>query len=148
MKPRTQLLFVLGLLIVVFGLTLYTFSAHNPEHLPVFPATLNRDCAPWDGSAFTVSIPVQESMLKISIYQSPDITRPVTFSFPDETMRDGMAFLLLPVGSPEQLTGKVFFQGVEPGIPVEGRFDFVTDTGQHFSGKFRAEWGNQIVYCG
>ena len=86
--------------------------------------------------------------MSISIYRSPDIKLPSSFSFPDETMREGNALLLLPVGLPEQLAGKVWFQGVKEGIPVEGRFQFQSKAGAQFAGIFVAEWGHEIIYCG
>ena len=114
----------------------------------IFPATINRDCAPWDGSAFTVSIPMQGSRISISIYQSPDIKLPTAFIFPDDTLSVGNALLILPIGSPEPLTGKVTFQRVGQDIPVAGQFDLVTNTGEHFKGKFIAAWQNEMIYCG
>lgn len=148
MKPRTQFFFALGFLIVVFGIALFSFLLHHREPLPVFTVTINRDCAPWDGGAFTVSIPMDESVINISIYQSPAIRHPVTFSFPDESMQEGSAFLLLPTGLPQQLSGKVIFQSVEEGKPVEGEFSLTTESGEHFKGQFNAQWGNEIIYCG
>jgi hypothetical protein len=55
--------------------------------------------------------------------------------------------LFLPVGLSEPLSGRVTFQRLERGIPVEGAFDLTTQTGQKFKGKFKAEWGDQVVYC-
>jgi len=91
---------------------------------------------------------MQGKGITISIYQSPDIKFPTAFLFPDDTMNVGNALLILPIGSPEQLTGKVSFQGVGQDIPVEGQFELVTNAGEHFKGKFIAEWKNEIVYCG
>ncbi|RPI94188.1 MAG: hypothetical protein EHM40_07430 [Chloroflexi bacterium] len=148
MKSRISLYALIILILIALG-SIWLFSLQeDPEPLPVLPATIDRDCAPWDGSAFTVSIPIEESAIDISIYQSPDIRSPVTFSFPDETMRIGNAFLLLPGTSPEPLTGKVSFQRVEQGFTVEGEFDLLTATGKQFKGRFKAEWENQPIYCG
>jgi hypothetical protein len=135
--------------VVAFG-TIWLFSIlKNEGPSPLYPATIDGDCAPWDGAAFTVSIPRdQAAILNISIYQSPEIIHPVTFSFPDETMRIGSAYLLRPDGSPEQLTGKVFFAGVHTGQTVEGRFELTSTRGEKFMGTFRAEWGSQMAYCG
>ena len=116
--------------------------------MQVFPATINRDCAPWDGAAFTVSIPVEESVLDISIFQSPAIGYPADFSLDEESMDTGDAFLLPSAGSPEQLTGKVHFEPVEEGMPVEGEYHFTTQSGEPLTGRFKAHWGNEIVYCG
>jgi hypothetical protein len=127
---------------------LWFFSIGQRKALPVFPAMIHRDCAPWDGSAFTVSIPMEELVINISIYRSPAIMLPAAFSFPDDTGRVGNALLVLPVGSPELLTGKVSFQRVELEFQVEGKFDLATETGKQFKGRFKAEWDNEPVYCG
>lgn len=149
MKRRISLYASIIFIVIAFGGIWFFATLQNRETLQVFPATVNRDCAPWDGTAFTVSIPLNNgAIIDISIYRSPDIRLPVTYSFPDETMRDGNALLLLPTGLPEQLTGKVWFQRVEKGVPVEGTFDFLTETGRQFEGRFKANWENQAVYCG
>ena len=148
MKPRYQFLIVISLIILVLGIGLFTFSARNQAAIQVLPATINRDCAPWDGSAFTVSIPINGEIINISIWQSPDVPLPVTFAFPDDTGQIGNAYILPELDPLEELTGKVTFWHVEKGIPVEGQFDFVTESGKQFKGKFKAEWGNQIVMCG
>jgi len=149
MKHDMRVLITASLFILVSGITLQACLSGTQEPLQIFPATVNRDCAPWDGSAFTVSIPMSDgAIIDISIYQSPDISLPVTFSFPDETMRDGNALLLLPAGLPEQLTGKVWFQHVEQGKPVEGWFSLTSKRGERFKGSFKAEWGDQMAFCG
>jgi hypothetical protein len=148
MKFRVSLYLAIVLLIFIFGIAWFTFSMRNQEPVQIFTATINRDCAPWDGSAFTVSIPIEGSIIYISIYQSPEIKHQTTFSFPDETLSIGNAILVTAVSSSEQLTGKVSFSPVEQGSPVEGMFELVTETGGHFKGKFIANWGNEIIYCG
>jgi hypothetical protein len=148
MKSRVSFYVAIGLLILLLGISWFTFSTRNQQPAQTYPATINRDCAPWDGSAFTVSIPIEESVINISIYQSPDIGLPVTFSFPDNAGNVGSAFLLLPNDMPEPLRGSVAFPRVEQGSPVQGNFDLVTDKGQHLKGKFKAEWENMTVYCG
>ena len=148
MKSRTQFLTTIGLLILILGIAWYTFSTRNQAAIQVFPATVNRDCAPWDGSAFTVSIPYDSvSTITISIWQSPDIRVPVTFSFPDKTMRVGTAYFLTELDPLEELSGKVTFWHMDRESPVEGEFDFVTESGKQFKATFKAEWGNQIVMC-
>jgi len=149
MKPRTSFAIAIGLLILILSITWYTFSTPNQEPAQIFPATINRDCAPWDGSAFTVSIPHEAgSAINISIWQSPDIKLPVKFSFPDKSMRIGNATYLLRFSYSVQLTGTVFFWRVDRESPVEGEFDLLTEAGQRLKGKFKAEWGNEVVYCG
>ena len=139
----------MGLVILVFGIAWYTFSTRNQAATPVFPATINRDCAPWDGAAFTVSIPVDNGTnIDISIWQSPDIKLPVTFSFPDETGQVGNAVDRSLSGEYEQLSGKVSFSRVVEGSPVEGDFTFTSERGEQFKGQFKAEWEDEIVMCG
>jgi hypothetical protein len=147
MKLQNQFLIASSLLVLVIAV--FAFSTRNQEPARVFPATINRDCAPWDGSAFTMSIPLQDgSLLNISIYQSPDINRPATFSFPDESRRVGNASYLLPSGEYEQLSGKVSFQRVAEGMPVEGKFNVRSERGEQFKGRFVAAWDNLTVMCG
>lgn len=148
MTHRLRFLAVVGLIILITGIAFYAFTKRSQAPEQIFPATINDDCAPWDGSAFTVSIPMKDMGISISIYQAPDIKFPTTFSFPDGTLNVGNALLIMPIDSPKELTGKVSFQGVQQGSPVEGTFDLTTVTGERFKGKFIAEWGNEIVYCG
>ncbi len=147
MKSRTAFVITIGLLIL--GIALFTFSTRTQEPAQIFPATINRDCAPWDGSAFTVSIPTNDGIIiHISIWQSPDIKLPVTFSFPDNTGQVGNASLILPAGMPQQLSGEVSYLRVDSESPVEGEFNLKDESGKQFNGKFKAEWGNEIIMCG
>jgi hypothetical protein len=148
MTRRSRSFAIISLTILLTGIALDAWARRSQMPEQIFPATINRDCAPWDGSAFTVSIPMQGAGISISIYQSPDIKLPTAFLFPDDTLSVGNALLILPIGSPEALTGKVAFQRVGQDIPVKGTFDLVTKAGEHFKGKFIAEWGNEIIYCG
>jgi hypothetical protein len=149
MKTRIQYLMAIGLLILVFWFAWYIFPTQDREPVQTFPATVNRDCAPWDGAAFTISIPYDSlSTIQVSIWQSPDIKVPASFSFPDETGRIGNASLITQLGSAEQLAGAVFIRSVEEGIPVEGEFNLVTQAGRQFKGKFMASWGDLVVMCG
>jgi len=147
MKSRTPFVITIGLLIL--GIALLAFSTRTQEPAQVFPATINRDCAPWDGAAFTVYIPTDnEAIINISIWQLPDIKRPATFSFPDETGQVGNAVYLQPSGEYEQLSGKVSFSSVGEGSSVEGEFNFTSERGDEFKGRFTAEWENLIAMCG
>ena len=137
----------MGFLILVIAWFIY--SIRNQEVAQVFPATINRDCAPWDGSAFTVSIRSSEgTILNVSIWQSPDIKLPITFSFPDETGQIGFAYILTEPDHLQELGGEVSFSRVEEEIPVEGEFKLTNESGEQFRGKFRADWDHQVVYCG
>ncbi len=148
MTRRILTFSIIGLLLLFVGITWHASSTRNPQPAPILPATINLDCAPWDGSAFTISIPMQSGSLYISIYQSPDIQNPTTFRFPDDTMSVGTAMLTLPIDSASQVRGRVTLQHVEQGNPVEGRLDLVTESGEPLKGKFSAEWGDDIIYCG
>lgn len=148
MISRNAFQIAVVVLLLLIGAALFMYLKWDDAPLPTFPASVERDCAPWDGAAFTVSIPLEDETIKVSIYQPPDIQRFVRFSFPDETMSEGHALLLLPIALPEPLTGQVSFQRVEQGVPVDGQFDLSTEAGRNFKGAFVAEWGNEIVYCG
>jgi hypothetical protein len=137
----------MGFLIPVIAWFIY--SSRNQDVAQVFPATINRDCAPWDGPAFTVSIPLNNGItIHISIWQSPDIKLPARFSFPDETGQIGFAYILTEPNPIQELGGEVSFSRVEEEIPIEGEFNLITESGQQFKGRFKAEWGNEVVYCG
>lgn len=148
MKHRAALYFLICLVVTALGGTWVFYLLKDSDSLQVFPATINRDCAPWDGAAFRVAIPMEESVLDISIFQAPAIKHRAAFSLQEGTGSVVDAFLLLSDGSHQQLSGKVIFRRVEEGIPVEGEYHFGTASGEQFTGRFRAEWGDEIVYCG
>jgi hypothetical protein len=148
-KSRILHYAAIALSALAFVIFWFGCSIKDQENTKVFPATINRDCAPWDGAAFTMSFRYDPiTTITISIWQSPDIKFSSTFSFPDETGQVGYAYVLPELDPLQQLSGKVFFWRVEQGYPVEGEFDLITDSGHQFKGKFMAEWGNEIVYCG
>jgi hypothetical protein len=148
MKLRTSLfppfiLFLLALGGIVF------FRSLPKQELQVFPATVNRDCAPWDGAAFTVAIQYDASTeIYISIWKSPDIKFPSTFVLPDGEGQVGSAYILSELGPLVELSGETSFQRVDVGMPLEGRFSFTSERGGQFEGQFIAEWGEQVVMCG
>ena len=149
MKSRLRLYALIGLFAFAIGFLWVYLLSNNQEDLAVLSATVNRDCAPWDGSAFTVLIPYNASTnILISIWQSPDIKLPVKYTFPDESMRAGNAIFQSPSGEYEQLTGRVSFLRVDRERPVQGDFDLRDESGNQFRGKFIAEWGNEVAYCG
>jgi hypothetical protein len=142
-------LFPLAVCVVIIGFILLGISIRNRQPAQIFPATIKRDCAPWDGSAFLVSIPYSAgSMINISIWQAPELKLPVTFSFPEDSMTHGNATYLVRFSYSVQLSGTVFFWRVEQGRPVAGWFDLHTEAGQPLRGKIKAEWRNEAVYCG
>ena len=148
-KSQTRYWIVAVGLIAFLGIVLFTLYTQRQRPESVFPATISRDCAPWDGAAFTIKIPIhQGAILDISIWQSPDIHRSITFSFPNETLQTGNVSLIPRFGQPEQLTGTVWFKNVREGMPIEGRFSLTSESGARLEAKFVAEWDDQIVYCG
>jgi hypothetical protein len=147
MKSRTLFYIATGLLI--FGIAIFIFFTRTQKSAQIFPATVNRDCAPWDGSAFRVSIPLEDgTVIDIAIWQAPDIRFSKTFSFPDDAGQVGNASLRSASDEYQQLSGTVFFQRVNEGSPVDGRFELTTEAGQRFEGQFKAEWENTIALCG
>ena len=149
MKSQTQYFAILVLLVGLIGLGLLIIDRQGREPQQVFPATVTRDCAPWDGGAFTISIPYDAaSVIAISIWQSPAIESPSTFSVPDEAAQVGNASLITEPSPPRPLYGEVSFQRVSQETPVEGRFNFRDESGKAFEGKFIAAWDHRIVYCG
>src|SRR5438552_15708852 len=71
-------------------------------------AEIHRDCAPWDGSAFTVSIQplagvtqIKPTTLHISIWQDPNLPSGGRFQFPDDTAKVGTVYIEPP---PESMT--------------------------------------------
>jgi len=145
---RLRILFVAALILLLLGVALFTFLN---QRLPqtVFAATANRDCAPWDGTAFTVQIPLDRvDVIYISIWRAPNIRFPKAYSFPDETGQVGNVILIHPSGSPDLLMGEVWLQSVREVMPIEGRFKLTSESGVEFVGKFHAEWGNMLMLCG
>ncbi len=148
MKSPTLLYVLLVFSLIILGVLWHFPQWERQEEAPIFPATIHRDCAPGMGSAFTISFRSAKSLIGISIYQSPDIEQPATFAFPDDTGRIGNALRVLPATWPDPLIGTVSLARVEPGMPVVGEFDFITDTGDQFKGEFIAEWDRQPSICG
>ena len=149
MKTRALWIPLLGALAALIGLSVLLTRRY--DGVRVVAARVDRDCAPWDGSAFTLSIPVEGepgATLMISIWQSPDFKLPAAFSFPDETGRAGNAVYRPASGPDEPLSGQVSFTRVQLGSPVEGQFDLVSESGGGFSGRFEAEWGAGVIGCG
>jgi hypothetical protein len=129
----------------------FRLTARREDGSAALPATVNRDCAPWDGSAFIISIPPdrgQNASVVISIWQAPDVRGPRTFSFPDETGHIGSATYRPAAGDPEPLRGQVSLFGVDRGHPIEGTFYLGAEDGTKFSGTFNATWGSAMIFCG
>lgn len=140
---------ILIVLVFILGGTFLLSTVAKPAPLPEFAATVNRDCAPWDGPAFTVSVPLNDGRtVSISIWQSPELGGPVTFTFPDTSGQVGNASVFSADGMPDELSGTVAFQRVQADQPVEGHFNLVDKNGVPFKGTFHAIWGDAAPLCG
>jgi hypothetical protein len=96
-----------------------------------------------------VSIPIENgATVEVSVWKSPDIKFPVGYSFPDSTGNIGNAILRSSPGEDQQLSGDVWFSGVEAGQAVEGEFRLRVQSGKFLEGKFLAEWENLAAICG
>jgi hypothetical protein len=135
--------FLLLLLAIIFSYA----PTIDAEPVQIFAATVNQDCAPWDGAAFTIKIAYDPvSTIQVSIWGLPNTSHSATFDFPDETGRVGHA--ALHTSSVEALSGHVSLGAVEEGRPIEGAFNLVTEAGTHLRGKFIAIWGDFVALCG
>jgi hypothetical protein len=111
------------------------------------------DCAPWDGPAFTVLLPVRTASstegfpLRISIWEAAAIEAPRDFRFPRDA-RLGAAVLEPPRGQAQLLKGSVHFDKAVPGTAVRGRFDLTAPQGGRFRGSFAAPWRAVQTRCG
>lgn len=147
LKSRIPLAIAIGLFIL--GIALVTFLARDQEPLQTFPATIGNDCAPWDGSAFTVSVQYDsKTVIYISIWQSPIINYPTTFSVRNDLDHDGNAYIISELDPFIMLNGKVSFQSLKVGTPVEGTFKLTSESGEQYEGQFIAAWENKNIACG
>ena len=148
MKSKT----LLYILIVSLALVLILWKTSTVQNLQtdlVYDATINRDCAPWDGAAYTITIPNQVgSAIIVSIWKSPTLLSPITYSFPDSSGRVGTAIHQSALGSSQPLSGKITLQPFEAEGSVVGGFNFTSENGEQFNGNFKAKWGNEIALCG
>jgi hypothetical protein len=116
---------------------------------PALTATINRDCGPADGPAFTVEIPMDaRGRLVASIWKAPEISGRARFTLTDPTDATGSATLFTSADSYEALSGTITFQGVNAGRPVQGDLRMISASGEVFEGAFTAEWGDFQPYCG
>ena len=149
MKNRIVPYVLVGSFAVMAGMIWVIHSRRDQDNTKVFEATINRECAPWDGAAFKVSIPYNPgSMVEISVWRSPDIKFPTAFTFSDQNGKIGDAFYVPLFGTAEPVSGIVSIKQVEEDGPVQGKFNLRTDNGYHVQGKFHATWENKIAICG
>lgn len=143
----SQRFFLLWLLLAGFILSACTAPA--VPSAPTFPAVIQADCAPWDGAAFTLSIPFDTGQLaRISIYRAPDFQLRTTFSFPDTTGRVGNAVYQPELGEAQTITGRLTVDPVALDTPVRGEFDLQSTDGLRMRGRFEATWIQAQAMCG
>jgi len=148
MKSRILSYALIGSLVVAATLWFY-FTASTPRDSALLRASVRPDCAPWDGTAYTIDIPYPAgSAIEISIWKSPDSALPLTYSFPDASGRVGTAVYRSAFGSDQPLYGEITLRPFKLGDALEGRFRFKLESGNQFAGEFSADWLDQPVACG
>lgn len=149
-KPRVAFLpLIIVLFISALGGVFYFYFLSEQEPAQLFPATVSGDCAPWDGGAFTVSVQYDPgTTITISIWKSPDLPYRTSYSFPDASGQMGNAYLAPGLTSYTPLEGRVVLQSVSVDTPIEGRFRFKSERGRLFEGRFKAEWRDEVIFCG
>jgi hypothetical protein len=119
------------------------------QQAPALAATINRDCGPADGPAFTVEVPMDGAKrVVVSIWQAPEISGRIGFTLTDPTDATGSATLFTGADAFESLSGEVTFEGVSADSPVRGALNLTSASGEVFAGGFTAEWGDFQAYCG
>ncbi len=142
-----------GLLVPGLPTDLLASPGQQPGTATPLPAQIWNDCAPWDGAAFTVSVPMPAranrptATLSIAIWKGPNLSEPSQFNFPADA-RIGSVTLQPRPGLNGLLKGHVSFRSVLPGQPVLGSFDLVSPKGEVVQGHFRATWVTRQARCG
>lgn len=115
-------------------------------------ATISETCAPWDGPAFEITIPLDATtsatIVTVAIWKAANISRSTTFRFPDSTQTLGAAWMLTHAGKHEDLTGWITLASVQADQPISGSMVFTSRSGRRISRTFRAEWRNRRAICG
>lgn len=120
----------------------------------VATAQIARTCAPWDGAAFTVSVPLGNDAdpaalpaLQLSVWSSPqfDGERKIVFAEGDD--RTGAASYAETVERATPLTGEATFRQAADGS-IEGTLRLKAADGRRFERRFRGRLGDRAVMCG
>lgn len=142
-----------GLLALGLPTDLLASPGQQPGSATALPAQIWNDCAPWDGAAFTVTVPLPAragrppSTLFISIWKGPNLPDPSQFNFPTDA-KIGATRLEPRPGLDGLLKGRVSLQSVLPSQPVLGSFELMSLTGEAVRGRFRATWVTRQARCG
>jgi hypothetical protein len=125
-------------------------------------ATVEPDCAPWDGAALAFWIPTErlggprDGWLLLRIWRPP--TRAAgRYDFPDTTDRIGRVVHFVSLSSPaaivwetqpyEELRGVVRVDRVDTNHPVRLDLDLSAATGTRLAGRVEAQWIEARVVC-
>ena len=121
-------------------------------------ATIQGDCAPWDGAAFRVNVPAatlgvraESAFVSVSIWKAPHIATRTTFNFANGSSAipdSGAAVLWSKGGQAESLRGWVTFESVSGDSPVDGSFELTAKSGARFAASFHATWLTTRMFCG
>ncbi len=145
-----------GLLALGLSTNLLASPGQQPGSATPLPAQIWNDCAPWDGPAFTITVPLARrsaeapTILTIAIWEPADGRTPLSFVFPRDGARAQGSVTLQPrPGVSGLMSGQVRFRSLHSRQPVEGSFDLVSKGGEIVRGTFRARWvDGQRVLCG
>jgi hypothetical protein len=119
---------------------------------PHFQGRTWNDCAPWDGPAFRVVVPLPrrnaaaETSLWFSIWEPAAFRAPRTFVFPRDAGR-GSVLLQSGADSSSLLHGTLRIERAVPDTPVRGRFDLSSRGGGTYRGTFTAPWQPRQGVC-
>jgi len=121
-------------------------------------ATIYYSFAPWDGAAYSIEIPLEKSddapdpVIRVSIWGYPEYHKPQTIQFTGKEdtgggpgKGDGHASYqtIFNKSWPDGLAGQIVFAAIEKGKPVIAAYEFKSEKGKKFKGRFKAVWGNE-----
>jgi len=124
----------------------------RPEAVAV--ADIARACAPWDGAAFSVSVPLREGAdpaalpaLRVMVWSPPRFERERTVVFADGDDRTGVAQYAESEDRATPLTGEATFRQTADG-GLEGTLRLKAADGRRFERRFRGRLDDRRVMCG
>ena len=134
-------------------------AAETPASETQAHATIYFSAAPWDGAAYAIEIPLEQTkeafqpFIRINIWGNPEFSEPKTFYFSAKedpgggpAKGNGRASFqaVLNKSWPENLAGSVTFKTLQNDHPVSGNYELATlDGKKKFTGNFKAAWGNK-----
>ncbi|MGN6153603.1 MAG: hypothetical protein ACTHOH_16600 [Lysobacteraceae bacterium] len=118
-------------------------------------AQIARSCAPWDGAAFTVSVPATGDgvdpaalpALRLSVWSAPQFDGERTVVFAEGDDRTGMALYAETVDRATPLTGEATFRQAADGS-IEGTLRLKAADGRRFERRFRGRLDPATAMCG